>query len=592
VGILAAAAVPAELNKYKDWEKGPEAYFLTPAERTEWAGVSSDEQAEAFVAAYWARRDPSPGTTGNEFKDQVGRLIAAADEQFKLRRYKRGAESVRGRLLVVFGPPSRQMRQDAPGAGSQGDIPDVDTRPGFGAGNAGGAQTLTWVWEKDRVERWGLEGLQARILVDTSRGSDELQSAGPVERAMAMAAEKSIVSAPATGAPAAAAAAPPAASSAPAPAPAPSAAAPPAASSAPAPAAPAAPAGGAPAMSAPGAVAAPAAAMASTAAVIPAATRALLDAGLKAAPAEASAFWGGPFRGASGEPFYAVQLYVPAEKAASATALKFGGVVQKASGEEVATFWEDAATIDMKTGAAADKAFEKSIVLPPGDYRGSFGLFAADGSPIASGSSSFKLEAAPTGLEVSPLILGNSLTPLTKRPGPTDPFVFGTEKPIRVDPKADRVFTNQDGLWYFYTVRNPSMPADAAAAPAPSATPAAGAPADPAAPAPAAAAPTPRIQQRISVLRDGKAAFAPLSGTAELQDLGPGYWGSGSEIPLATFPPGYYTFNLTVRDLNAPKDSADFKGVERSGQFVVLTADGKMPPKPAAAPAKPTPKKG
>jgi hypothetical protein len=93
-------------------------------------------------------------------------------------------------------------------------------------------------------------------------------------------------------------------------------------------------------------------------------------------------------------------------------------------------------------------------------------------------------------------------------------------------------------------------------------------------------------------LKDGQPAFAPMTGPAEMQILGTGYYATGSEIPLQSFEPGYYTFMLTVRDLNAPKDSAAFKGIERKEDFVVLKADGSMPekaaPKPPAkkAPAK------
>ena len=128
------------------------------------------------------------------------------------------------------------------------------------------------------------------------------------------------------------------------------------------------------------------------------------------------------------------------------------------------------------------------------------------------------------------------------------------------------------------------MPEAAAAAPAP-ASPAPGAP-----PAPAAATPEvkPRIQARIGVLKDGQPAFAPLTGPAEMQILSSGYYATGSEIPLTSFEPGFYTFTLTVRDLGAAKDSAAFKGVERKEDFVVLKADGTMPEK--AAPAKPAPK--
>jgi hypothetical protein len=106
----------------------------------------------------------------------------------------------------------------------------------------------------------------------------------------------------------------------------------------------------------------------------------------------------------------------------------------------------------------------------------------------------------------------------------------------------------------------------------------------------------PRIMQKIGVLRDGKPAFAPFTGPAEMQQLTSGYYASGSEIPLTTFEPGYYTFTLNIRDLNAPRDSAAFKGLDRQAEFVVLKPDGTLPAKASAkaAPAetpRPKPKK-
>jgi hypothetical protein len=316
----------------------------------------------------------------------------------------------------------------------------------------------------------------------------------------------------------------------------------------------------------------------------------VLDALLKKKPESSPDFWGGSFNAIPGDGFYALQLYVPGNKA-PAGPVKFGAIVTKESGEEAATFWEDASLTDMKTGSRTDKVFERSVVLPPGSYRGSFGLFPGDGATaLASGSSSFRIVAKPADFEVSPLILADVLTPLTKRPNPTDPFVFGMEKPIRVEPKADHLFGKQDSLWYFYTVWNPRLP-ESAAAPAPAAPATTPAPGSPAA-TPAAPEAKPRIQARIGVLKDGQPAFAPLTGPAEMQILGPGYYATGSEIPLQSFEPGFYTFTLTVRDLNAPKDSAAFKGIERKEDFVVLKADGSLPekavPKPPAhkAPAR------
>jgi hypothetical protein len=46
VSFLAAAVVLAQLTKYKDWPKSPEAYFLTSEERSEWSKIQNDEEAE------------------------------------------------------------------------------------------------------------------------------------------------------------------------------------------------------------------------------------------------------------------------------------------------------------------------------------------------------------------------------------------------------------------------------------------------------------------------------------------------------------------------------------------------------------------
>ena len=570
-----AAAAFGQLSKYKDWAKSPEAYFLTPAEKEEWGKVQNDQQAEQFIATYWARRDPTPGTPQNEFRDAIERRIAAADEQFKTRRQK-GSETVRGRLFVVLGAPSRlSSSRPTDQSGITGDS-GLNVRPDAGAGpnaSSPGSVTQTWVYDKGKFDpSWGIGDLRLTVNVDPMRGTDELTTVGAANSAIAKVAEKSIVNpsgqVASGGAPPAAAPAVPAAGTGPAPS---SSGAPAAKAPAPAPAPPAASA----------ATAAGGATGAAASAALPAAVRSALEPLAKAAApvkeAANSSFFGGQFRSANGDPFYAVQLYVPGEKASAP--FKFGGIVTDAGGQTVASYWEDAPLTEIKSGTRTDKVYDKSIVVPPGSYHVAVGLFPSEGAAsVASGATTFTLEPKPSGFEVSPLILGNTLTPLTKRPGPTDPFVFGSDKPIRVEPKADRLFTKQDGLWYFYTVTNPA--AAAGTAPAPAATPVA--PAAGSAPAAAAPEPKPRVMTRLGVLRDGQPAFAPYSGPAELQPLGGGSYGSGSEIPLATFEPGWYTMTLNVRDLNAPKDSPAYKGVDRREDFVVLKPDGTLPEKTAA----------
>ena len=104
-GVAMTSLALAQLSKYKDWAKSPEAYYQTPSEREEWSRIKSDDEAGKFIALYWAKRDPTPSTSQNEFKDGVLRRIAAADEQFKARRYSKGSESARGHVDVECDAP-------------------------------------------------------------------------------------------------------------------------------------------------------------------------------------------------------------------------------------------------------------------------------------------------------------------------------------------------------------------------------------------------------------------------------------------------------------------------------------------------------
>jgi GWxTD domain-containing protein len=519
--LVVAAAASADLVKFKDWAKSPEAYFLTPPEREEWSRVKSDDEAEKFIASYYARRG------GEAFKGEIERRIAAADQQFKMRRFNRGSQSVRGRLLVVLGPPNKQMRER-----QQPQEPPANPAGGFGNDVAMARNlVLTWVYEANHFPAdWGIGELKARILVDEARGMDELETAGAVDRAIAKIAERSIVNPGATAAPPASAGA--------------------AASGTPAAAAPAA---------APPAIA-PAA--------LPGAARSVLEALAKERKPTGSGFWGGVFRALSGEPFYAFELAVPADKAAGA---RLAGIVTTQAGEEKLAFWAEPAWLDTRTGGiVSSKTAVYSISLAPGSYRASVGLFPADGAtPVASAVAEFTLEPAGQAFEVSPLILSNEPTAPRKPPTPTEPFVFRPTQPLQVVPKADRLFGAKDSLWYFYTVRNPARPAEPAPTPPPG----------------TAEAPFPRLMATVNILLDGKPAFQPATTPAELELLGDTAYGGGREILLETFKPGHYTFVLTVRDRNAPRDAAAFKGIERRADFVVLKPDGSLPDKSATAPA-------
>ena len=91
--LSAVVAVPslAALDKYKDWVRSPDSVYLaTDDEKKEWKKIASDQDAEKFIALFWAKRDPDLKTPQNEFRERFEYLVKLADERFALGR-TRGA---------------------------------------------------------------------------------------------------------------------------------------------------------------------------------------------------------------------------------------------------------------------------------------------------------------------------------------------------------------------------------------------------------------------------------------------------------------------------------------------------------------------
>ena len=98
--IASASAVFAEglSRKYRNWDRTPEAYFLTRAERAQWKNVKTDAEAQNFILDYKARRGP-------EWEKTLHERITQADKYFSAGETK-GSETLRGKIVIMFGPPS------------------------------------------------------------------------------------------------------------------------------------------------------------------------------------------------------------------------------------------------------------------------------------------------------------------------------------------------------------------------------------------------------------------------------------------------------------------------------------------------------
>ncbi len=88
---------------FRKWLNEDVAYIITDEERTSWKRLQTDEEREQFIEGFWLRRDPTPDSQENEFKEEHYRRIAYANE-----RYASGIpgwKTDRGRIYITYGPP-------------------------------------------------------------------------------------------------------------------------------------------------------------------------------------------------------------------------------------------------------------------------------------------------------------------------------------------------------------------------------------------------------------------------------------------------------------------------------------------------------
>ncbi len=104
---LAAYAQPPQaappFTSFDRWVTEDVAYIITDAERTAFKGLTTDEERRHFIEQFWERRDPTPNTPENEFKEEHYRRIGYANARFQATT--RGCKSDRGRIYISFGPP-------------------------------------------------------------------------------------------------------------------------------------------------------------------------------------------------------------------------------------------------------------------------------------------------------------------------------------------------------------------------------------------------------------------------------------------------------------------------------------------------------
>src|SRR5690242_4146990 len=107
-----------ELNSpYNKWLDEEVRWIISDEERTAFKRLQTDDEKQSFIETFWLRRDPSPDTEENEFKEEHYRRIAWAND-----RYASGIpgwKTDRGQIYIKFGPPDENDSHTSGGPGER-----------------------------------------------------------------------------------------------------------------------------------------------------------------------------------------------------------------------------------------------------------------------------------------------------------------------------------------------------------------------------------------------------------------------------------------------------------------------------------------
>ncbi|HEX3154383.1 MAG TPA: GWxTD domain-containing protein [Candidatus Angelobacter sp.] len=134
---------------YKKWLDEDVRWIITDEELSAFKKLQNNAERDTFIEGFWQRRDPTPDTAENEYKEEHYRRIAYANEHFAAGMP--GWRTDRGRMYIMYGPPT-----------------SIDSHPMGGPyqrpAEEGGGQTETFPFEVWRYRY--LEGIGQEVEIE------------------------------------------------------------------------------------------------------------------------------------------------------------------------------------------------------------------------------------------------------------------------------------------------------------------------------------------------------------------------------------------------------------------------------------------
>ncbi len=153
---------------WKKWLNEDVVYIITDEEKKAFKQLKTDDERQTFVENFWQRRDPTPDTEENEYKDEHYRRIAYANDHYA--SGIPGWKTDRGMIYIKYGAPD-----------------EIDSHPSGGSYERpieeGGGETSTYPFEDWRYRY--IEGVGTNIIiefVDTTMSGEYHFSLDPEEK--------------------------------------------------------------------------------------------------------------------------------------------------------------------------------------------------------------------------------------------------------------------------------------------------------------------------------------------------------------------------------------------------------------------------
>ena len=153
---------------WKKWMNEDVVYIITDEEKRAFKGFHTDEERQQFVEQFWLRRDPTPDTEENEYKEEHYRRIAYANDHYA--SGIPGWKTDRGMIYIKYGAAD-----------------EIESHPSGGSYQRpyeeGGGQTSTYPFETWRYRY--LDGIGTNIMiefVDTTMSGEYHMTMDPSEK--------------------------------------------------------------------------------------------------------------------------------------------------------------------------------------------------------------------------------------------------------------------------------------------------------------------------------------------------------------------------------------------------------------------------